>query len=151
MPLVKDLADREKVPQRLGHLLLVDLHESVVDPVPGKLLARRRAGLGNLVLVVREDEVLAAPVDVERVAQVLDRHGGTFDVPARASWPPRTRPGRITRLGGLPQRKVHRVALTLIHFDAATGLQLVELAPAYPPVGVILLHVAVDIAVDPVR
>src|SRR5436309_269603 len=37
-------------------------------------------------------------MDVERVAQVLDRHGGTFDVPARASWPPRPRPGPIDDL-----------------------------------------------------
>src|SRR3546814_14021744 len=43
------------------------------------------AALGNLVLVMREDQVLAAGMDVEDLAQVLRRHGGAFDVPA---WPP---------------------------------------------------------------
>src|SRR5437899_2400661 len=98
-----------------------------MQPIAGELLARRRAGLGNLVLVVREDEVLAAPVDVERVAEVLHRHGGTFDVPARASGAPWTRPRWFTGLGRLPQRKVHRVALALIHFDTRPGQEVLRL------------------------
>ena len=40
------------------------------------------AALGNLVLVVREDEVEAAAVDVEDLAQVFRRHGRALDVPA---------------------------------------------------------------------
>ena len=73
--LLEDFPDCEEIPQRLGHLLLIDLHEPVVDPVPGELLAGRRAGLGDFVLVVWKDEILATPVDVERVAEVLHRHG----------------------------------------------------------------------------
>src|SRR5438876_894052 len=100
--------------------------------------------------MVREDEVLAAPMDVERVAEVLDRHGGAFDVPARTSGTPRTRPCWFTRLRGLPQRKVHRAVLPLIHFDTSAGLQLVELTLGKPPVGGKLLDLKVDITVDPV-
>src|SRR5439155_6249991 len=105
---------------------LVHRHESIVDPVPGELFPGRRAGLGDLILMVREDEVLAAPMDVERVAEVLDRHGGAFEVPARTSGTPRTRPRGFTRLRGLPQREVHRAALARIHFDTSACLQLVE-------------------------
>ena len=32
----KDLLDREKVTERLGHLLLIDVNEAVMDPVMGK-------------------------------------------------------------------------------------------------------------------
>src|SRR2546425_1199229 len=90
-------------------------------------------------------------MDVERLPQMLDRHGRTFDVPAWAAGPPRARPRRLTGLGGLPQRKVHRAALPLIHFDTSACLQLVELALGEPPVGGILLDLEIDIAVDPVR
>src|SRR2546426_6432867 len=121
-----------------------------MDSVPGELLVGRRAGLGDFVRVVREDEVLAAAVDVESLAQMFHGHGRTFDVPRRASGPPRTRPRWFTGLGGLPQRKVHRVALALIHFDTSACLQLVELALGEPPVGGILLDLEIDVAVDPV-
>ena len=41
-------------------------------------------GLGPLVLVVREGEVLAAAVDVEAVAEQVERHHDALGVPARA-------------------------------------------------------------------
>jgi hypothetical protein len=48
------------VAERLRHLLAVDLDEAVVHPVPGEPLALGH-GLGPLVLVVREGEVLPPP------------------------------------------------------------------------------------------
>ena len=81
---------------------------AVVHPVARELVAGAD-GLRDLVLVVREHEVAAAAVDVEAVAEDLQRHRRALDVPARAgpgptatptaarpAWPPstaRSRPG----------------------------------------------------------
>ena len=54
----------QRVAQRLAHLLAGDADQAVVHPVPGEAVADR-GGLGPLVLVVREDQVQAAAVDVE--------------------------------------------------------------------------------------
>ena len=74
-----------------------------------------RAGLGLLVLVVREAQVDAAAVDVEAAAEVLQRHRRALDVPAGPSRAPRRGPGRRLRLGlllpALPEGEVARVAL----------------------------------------
>jgi hypothetical protein len=43
------------------------------------------AALGDLVLVMREDEVEAAAVDVDRLSEVALDHGRAFDVPAGAA------------------------------------------------------------------
>ena len=81
-----------------------------MHPVPGEAVAGR-GGLGTLVLVMREDQVQAAAVDVERRAQVLGGHGRAFQVPARAARAPGGLPGRLARLVALPQGEVPRVAL----------------------------------------
>ena len=70
-----------------------------------------RLGLGALVLVVREHEVVAAAVDVEALAEDLERHRRALDVPARPARAPRRVPGRLARLRRLPQREVDRAAL----------------------------------------
>ena len=87
----KRLIRRDKVPERLGHFLAVNGEEAVVDPVSREGPAGRPR-LGDLILVVREDEVHPAAVDVEGIAEVLRAHRGAFDVPARAARPPRAAP-----------------------------------------------------------
>ena len=84
----QELAGADHVADGLGHLLALELQEGVVEPVAGERLAGGGLGLGDLVLVVREDEVLAAPVDVEGAAQVLAGHGRALDVPAGAARSP---------------------------------------------------------------
>ena len=45
---------------------------------------KRADALRHLVLMVREDQVAAAAVDVERLAEIAPRHRAALDVPA---WP----------------------------------------------------------------
>src|SRR5262249_52541856 len=90
--------DRERVAERLRHLLGPEVHEAVVEPVAREGLPGRRLGLGDLTGVVRENEVLAPTVEIERLAEVLHRHGGAFDVPARAARTPRARPRGLAGL-----------------------------------------------------
>src|SRR5207248_9672955 len=117
----EQIADGAEVAERLAHLLRVDGDESVVQPEPRQRLPRRGFALRDLVLVVREDEVLPAAVHVEGGAQVLLRHRRALDVPPRPAGSPWALPGdglRLARLRRLPERKIERVALAVAGLDA---------------------------------
>src|SRR4029434_7671796 len=98
---------------RVRHRRRSQLDESVVEPGPYERARRRRLGLGDLVLVMRKDEILAPSVEVEALPQIAHRHGRALDVPARPARPPRARPGGLIGLRRLPQGTVERVALAL--------------------------------------
>src|SRR5690606_16212143 len=77
----------------------------------------------DFALVMWEDVVDAAAVNVERLAQILSRHGRTLDVPAGETFAPRAVPAQnVLRLGALPQCEVERVALLATHSLARAGL-----------------------------
>src|SRR5579863_6103457 len=90
--------------------------------------------LGDLVLVVREDEVEAAAVDVEGLAQGLLAHRRALDVPARPAAPPRALPPGLLRRGRLPQYKVAGVLLVGGDLDPGAGDQIGPAAPRKPAV-----------------
>ena len=72
------------------------------------------ARLRELVLVVREDEVEPAAVDLEGRAEELLGHRRALDVPARPAPPPRRVPRRVLALlVRLPEREVPRILLQL--------------------------------------
>jgi hypothetical protein len=99
----------EEVAEALGHLLAREVDEAVVQPVLRERAGPERAlALGDLVLVMREDQVAPAEMEVERLAQVRAAHRRAFDMPARPPRAPGTVPGRLARLGRLPQREVER-------------------------------------------
>src|SRR5262249_10133833 len=144
----QDLLDGQEVAERLRHLLLVDAHERMVQPVAHERRARRALRLRDLVLVVREDEVLAATVQVERLAEGLRRHRGALEVPARTSRSPRTLPERLARLHALPEREIERLALpSLVDLDPGAGDELVELPLRELAVAGDLADRAIDVAV----
>ena len=82
--------------------------------------------LRPLVLVMWEDEIEAAAVDPELRPQVLRRHRGALDVPARPAATPRRVPRRVlARLVRFPEREVARVLLArvrLLLFDLVGSL-----------------------------
>src|SRR5207344_2469317 len=101
-----------------------------VHPEPAERLARGALGLRNLVFVMREDEVDAAAVNVDRrLAQQAQRHGRALDVPARAPRAAAEVPGRLAWLGGLPEHEVARVlfvVLVVVHARAGLHAFLIE-------------------------
>src|SRR5205807_879841 len=118
-----DLADGDDVAERLRHLLAAEVEHAGVEPVAGEgALAEGPLRLRDLVLVVREDEVTAATVDVERLAQVAVHHGRALDVPAGAPGAPGAVPGRLARLRAFPEREVERAPLGLADLDARARL-----------------------------
>ena len=64
------------------------LQHAIVDPVAGEFHPGIRLGLGDLVFVVREDQVIAAAVDIDLLAEFGQVHGRALDVPAGASLAP---------------------------------------------------------------
>src|SRR6185436_11213051 len=145
LDLLRYVLDEEEVLRRLRHLLAVQVHEAVLDPEASERLPRRGLRLRDLVLVVREDEILPAAVEIERLAQVLHRHGRALDVPAGTPRSPGARPRRFARLGSLPEREVERIPLRLAHLDPDAGAKVVHLAPRERPVRRIAPHVEVDV------
>ena len=131
--LVEQVGERGVVAQRLGHLLAADLDHAVMDPVPGERPAPTDR-LGALVLVVREGEVDPTAVQIEPVAQKIERHHGALDVPPGPARTPRRVPRRLTGLGLLPQGEVERVPLVLVDFDPSAGPQRLERLPGQQPV-----------------
>ena len=86
--LLQRFRDRHEVAQRLRHLVAAELEERVVHPYPGEgRLARVRLGLRYLIGMVREDEVGAAPVDVDLLTECVQCHRRAFDMPSRPASP----------------------------------------------------------------
>src|SRR4029077_15161872 len=116
--------DGERVAERLRHLLGGQVPEAVVRPLAHEGPPGRGLRLRDLVLVVREDEILAAAVHVEGLAEVLHRHRGALDMPAGPAVAPRALPAGPAWLVLLPEGEVERVALAVVHLHARARLQV---------------------------
>ena len=86
-PPVERVADRDDVPFGLRHLHAGETEHPVVRPDASEFVPES-ARLGELVLVVREDEIEPAAVDLEHAPEKLLRHHRAFDVPAGATASP---------------------------------------------------------------
>ena len=132
----EELADPGDVAGRLGHLRAAHLEMGAVEPRADERLAGRRLALGDLVLVVREDEVDAAGVDVERRPEVGHAHRRAFDVPAGPARADGRLPDRLAGLGTLPQGEVADVVLAvLVGLDPLPHPQALGVETGQPPVG----------------
>jgi len=122
------IAQGEKIAERFGHLLAFHHEERRMHPEAGEGLAGERFGLRDFVFVMREDQVDAAGVDIERGAQVLNGHHGAFDVPAGAARTDRRIPTEFAFLGRLPQGEIARVGLIVfVDVDAGAGQVAAEI------------------------
>ncbi len=114
-------------------------------------LTRELLALGYLVLVMREDKVVAAAVDVKLRTETPRAHGGAFDVPAGPPGSPRAVPRGLPRLRALPQREVHRVLLALVHLYPRARVHLIKPAVAELSVIGVTQHPEVHVAIERVR
>ena len=147
--LFKYISDREEVALRLGHLLVVDRDVSVVHPVVGELDSVVRLTLSDLVLVVRELEVLAACVDVKRIAEVLSAHRRALDVPARTAHAPGRLPcDLVFFFSGLPESEVERILFLFFYHDAGSGFEVIDVLTRKFSVVLELSCAVVNVAVD---
>ena len=122
------VAQREVIPQRLRHLLAFHHQELGVQPEAREWLSGERFRLRDFVLMMRKDQVDAARVDIQRLAQILNGHHGAFDVPAGPAAADLLVPENFALLGRFPQREIARVRLfVLVHVDARAGADAAEI------------------------
>ena len=88
----EELLQGNEVTKTLTHLLTIDGNHIVVHPVMNHLVALRSHSLSNLALMMRENQIHAATMNIEVTAQVLTSHRSTLAVPSWESIAPRTRP-----------------------------------------------------------
>ena len=130
---VPEGGDEDQVALRLRHLLPVVAHHPGVRVGLGERRARHRdLGLPGAHLVVREDQVAAAGLDVEGRAEVFQGHGGALDVPPRPAPPEGAVPGRLAGTLAPPHDTVEGVALALALGVAAALAEDLEHPVARP-------------------
>ena len=124
---LEQVVGHDDVAQALAHLLAGHVEEAVVHPHPRELAAAVGAdALGQLVLMVREDQVDAAAVDVDGQAELALDHRRAFDVPAGAPRTPGAVPHRLAGLRRLPEHEVGRMTLVGSDLDPRAGDHLVQ-------------------------
>src|SRR5258708_24807441 len=85
-PVLQQIMNGDEVAEALRHLFAFDIQEAVVHPN-----ARKRPAmvdglrLGNLILVMRKNEIDPSAVDVESLAKKGLAHGGALEMPSRSS------------------------------------------------------------------
>ncbi len=127
--LIEQVADRVEVAERLRHLLSLAHQVAVVHPVACEaVVGMGAAGLGDLVLMVREHQVHAAAVDVEGAPEMFLAHGRTLEMPARPATAPGAFPARLGVRRGLPEHEIRRIALVGRDLDPCAGDHLVAVA-----------------------
>ena len=71
----EELFNGHQVTDGFRHLLTTQLEHAIVDPIAGELLACETFALGDLVLVVGEDQVIPAAVNIDLFSKVIQVHG----------------------------------------------------------------------------
>src|SRR5580700_1499523 len=98
-----------------------------MQPEAGERLRRERLRLRDLVLMMREDQIDPAGVYVESLTQVLHRHRGAFDVPARPARPDLAIPEWLAVFWRFPKNEVASIGLVIfIDIDACAGSNAAE-------------------------
>src|SRR5690606_31815524 len=107
--------------------------------------------LCDFALVVREDVIDAAAVNVEGRSQIFERHRRAFDVPAGEAFTPRAIPAQdVFGIGFFPQRKVFRITLFATHGFARPRFLLLNTAVGEFAVIWVFAHVEIYAAVGDV-
>src|SRR6266699_623401 len=80
----KQIAQREKIPLGLRHLLAFDKQVLRVQPVAHEMLPGRALALCNFVFMMWKRQVDSAGVNIPRLTEILHGHRGALNVPAGA-------------------------------------------------------------------
>ena len=82
-----------------------------MHPVCGKGLIIGALTLCNFIFMVREDQIFAPCMDINRISQIALCHHRALNMPARTALAPWRLPVRLSLFLGLPEHKIIRVFL----------------------------------------
>ena len=105
----------EEVAQRFGHFFIINGNKAIVQPISCKGTAVCCFGLCDFVFMVRENQILAACMDIKGIPQMMLGHNGAFDMPTGSAFAPRGCPAGFALFFGLPQNEVCRIFLCIIN------------------------------------
>ncbi len=122
---VNQIPKRIEISLRFRHLLAFDEQMLAVNPEPGEGLSCDGLALSDLVLVVWEDVVDAAAMNIESFSELFHRHRRTLDVPPRPACSEWRFPSRLFfMLRGFPENEVAGFfLLVFVNVDARAKLQ----------------------------
>ena len=130
---LQQLAHKDEVADRLAHLLALIPDHRHVDPEARVGGDAHPSRLGDLGLVVGEDEVVTPSVDIQRRAQLGGREHRALDVPTGTPRPPGRRPARLAAPRWLPEDEVERSPLArVVRVGAALSREAQHLLRAEP-------------------
>src|SRR5579863_10377957 len=81
----QQIAQREKVAEGFAHLFAFHEQMRAVQPIFYEGLAGGAFALGDFILVMREDQILAAQMQIETRPEKFHAHGAALDMPAGAA------------------------------------------------------------------
>ena len=145
--LLEHFFEREEIAKRLRHLLAVHQQHARVHPRVRKALVPCARCLRAFIFMVRERKVAATAMDIDGHTQVAMHHGSAFGMPARTAFAPGAFPAGLTRLGGLPQGEVERVALDFVFLNARAHHEVVDIAAGYFAIGLVAAHREIHVAI----
>lgn len=83
-----DFTNGKEIAQGFGHLHVINIQETVMHPVMCKFLVISGFALGNFILVMREDQIFTAGMDINLFTKILLGHDRAFNMPARTAVSP---------------------------------------------------------------
>ncbi len=123
---IGNIPHSEEIMQTFAHFPVIHIDVAIVYPVMGKRHAIAAFALGNLIFMVRKNEVLPAAVDINCFAKVAANHCRTLDVPPGAAVSPWRIPIRFTGFCTFPQGKVHCILFNFSSCNSRTSLQILQ-------------------------
>src|SRR5262249_46427235 len=94
----EEITQSKKVPFGFVHLFAVNQQMLAMNPKADKRQASHGLTLCDFIFVMRKNVIDTAAVYVQRFAEILHRHGRTFDVPAWTALAKRGLPPRLLRM-----------------------------------------------------
>ena len=101
-----------------------------MHPVFCKGLAIGSLGLGNLILMMRENKILAACMDINLFSQIFLTHDRALNVPSGTALTPGRLPVRFAVFFGLPEYEIQRVLFLILtghQKRTITALQIIQI------------------------
>src|SRR5262245_58365416 len=100
---------------------------------------------------MREDQIVAAAMDVDLLPEMFHTHRRALDMPAGSAPAPRAFPERFARLGRLPEREIGRRLLAFVDADTVTGNHILEITARKLAIVWVGRDAEVDVAIHDIR